>query len=60
MSERTEQILELWKQGLTSTEIARRLGYRSRGMVVNHVSVARERGDPRAVVRQRGSKRRSQ
>lgn len=45
MISRRQQILDLWKQGLTAQQIADRLGYKSRGMVANVILAARDAGE---------------
>ena len=49
---RTEALLDMWAQGLPAKLIASQLSV-SKGAVVGAVHRARERGDPRAVMRQR-------
>lgn len=48
---RSEQILDLWSQGVQSEEIREQLGLKSRGHVTRVVMDARDIQDPRAVRR---------
>jgi len=48
-----EEILDLWAEGLSAAEIARKVGTASRSAVCAHVARSRANGDPRAETRSR-------